>query len=551
VSLAGALRSSVFNLEDETLFWLARHPQGLGAGLLDTPPAVLSAAQQERVRFAAGTLADLRKIKDRTPVAQLIQEAMERTGYDAVLLAEFLGERKLANLRKLVDQARGFDRSGIFSLADFITQLSQFVARQPDEPLAATSPESADVVRLMTVHQSKGLEFPVVVVPDLDRRTRGSGAPAAFTPELGPLVKTPSGASGYDLYAAVEKIEEHAELMRLLYVATTRAADYLILSSGVSELGSARGPWTDLLSRRFDLVSGELRVPLPPGYPRPRVKVTTSEPPLRDATTKGRRSRDLDRLADKAAALAEKGAGRTPPHTGPVAPDLLAQRQYSFSRLTGQLYDTSVTAETEEMPPGPAQLDPRGLGTLVHAALAEIHFKAPQDVGALVRRLAPRHLPKATAPDLDEPVEMIRRFLDSSRAGQIASADRAHQELEFLIVWPPSDAPPQTSPRYLQGFIDCLYRDPSGDWHVVDYKTNRVSRATLQAAAAPYEMQMHVYALAVERIFGREPKSLVLHFLRPGLEHHFPWDAAARKRVVERIDRCIASCQSAGRATAG
>ena len=62
------------------------------------------------------------QMKDRLPVARLIQEAMARTGYDAVLLAEFLGERKLANLQKLVEQARSFDRAGIFTLADFIAR---------------------------------------------------------------------------------------------------------------------------------------------------------------------------------------------------------------------------------------------------------------------------------------------------------------------------------------------------------------------------------------------------------------------------------------------
>ena len=116
-------------------------------------------------------------MKNRVPVAQLIRLALDRTAYDAILLTEFLGERKLANLYKLIEQARSFDESGVFSLADFITQLSEFVVRQPKEPLAATQAESMDVVRLMSIHQSKGLEFPVVFVPDLDRRL-GSQPPA-------------------------------------------------------------------------------------------------------------------------------------------------------------------------------------------------------------------------------------------------------------------------------------------------------------------------------------------------------------------------------------
>ena len=115
-----------------------------------------------------------------------------------LLLAEFLGERKLANLHKLIEQARSFDRAGIFTLSDFITQLSEFVARQPDEPLAATHPESTDVVKLMSIHQSKGLEFPVVVVPDVGRprRARGLGRGLhAATGADGSRTPTPPAAS--------------------------------------------------------------------------------------------------------------------------------------------------------------------------------------------------------------------------------------------------------------------------------------------------------------------------------------------------------------------
>ncbi len=196
VAIAGVLRSPMFNIRDETLYFLAQHERGLSGGLwsmLESSGyapgarclADISTDELARVRFAAETLAELRSEKDRVPIAELMHKALERTGYDAMLLAEFLGERKLANLHKLIEQARQFDATGIFTLADFIVQLSQFVARQPDEPLAATQPESINAVRLMSIHQSKGLEFPVVVVLDLDRRHRPAGEGVAFTPRAG------------------------------------------------------------------------------------------------------------------------------------------------------------------------------------------------------------------------------------------------------------------------------------------------------------------------------------------------------------------------------
>ena len=151
-----------------------------------------------------------------------------------------------------------------------------------------------------------------------------------------------------------------------------------------------------------------------------------------------------------------------------------------------------------------------------------------------------------TGRDLDEPAAMVERFLASPRAAEIASASEAYRELEFLLVWPPDGHKAATGGRahepdgrYLQGFIDCLYCDAAGQWRIVDYKTNHVTADTMAAKAEEYELQMFVYALAAERILKRPPVELTLCFLRPGLEYGFTWDAAARQRVVELVDRAL------------
>jgi ATP-dependent helicase/nuclease subunit A len=542
VSLAGVLRSPLFGLEDETLFWLSRHEEGLRVGLFAEPlPPQLGPPQHDRAALAAATLRALWAMKDRVPIAGLIQEALERTGYDALLLAEFLGERKLANLQKLVDQARRFDQSGLFTLADFITQLSEFVARQPDEPLAATHPESTDVVRLMTIHQAKGLEFPVVVVADVDRPVRGPTASVAFTRRLGPMVKIPDVPSGFDLYQLAESTEEQAELLRLLYVAATRAADYLILSSGVEQIGAGKGPWTELIYRRFDPATGKLLAPLPPGYGEPAIRVTATEPEVAAAAIHGGPGRDLAKLVETATQMAGRGEGRLPRYLAAVPADTTARRQHSFSRLSGVLHarrpagEVAAAGDVLAVDDGPpARIDPLGLGTLVHAVMAQITPGRALDVAAAVRRLAARHTPDAPP---EEAIDMIQRFLDSPRAAALAAARQVHAELEFLLAWPPGARSPDS--HYLRGFLDCLYEDAAGHWHVLDYKTNRATAATLAGTAAPYQMQMLLYALAVEQILGHGPASMVLCFLRPGLEYEFAWNAAARKQAVELVDRAI------------
>jgi ATP-dependent helicase/nuclease subunit A len=557
ISLLGVLRSPFFNLFDETIFWLARVPDGLNSGLYsDTLPAQISKDQIPRVKFAAKTLRELRAMKDRVPIALLIGEAIDRTGYDAVLLAEFLGERKLANLYKIVEQARSFDQSGMSVLSDFITQLSEFVATQPDEPLAATQSETMNVVRLMTIHQAKGLEFPVVVVPDMARPHRGPTARVAFTSELGPMVKDDETAVGHHLYSQVEKEEAKDEIARLLYVAATRAADYLILSSGVDKSAKTKGTWMELLGRRFDLQTGKsLQNEL-------QVKVTTTKPPVQSEPSDSAGRPNLIKLLEQAGKKAKKGEGRLPNYLAPIAPDQAAQRQYSFSRLSGALHGDCPYFRASENGTVPLSLfdmeeftepsvDPLGLGTLVHAVMEEIDFTSPGDFEAIIRRHAATiaggqtfmsagsesNLPLTSEIDLTAAIDMIGRFIKSPRAAQIAAAAEIHRELEFLLAWPPDS--PQPGGRYLQGFIDCLYRDQAGGWHIIDYKTNNITAKQLKQEAAKYEMQMLLYALAAEKILKSPPVELTLCFLRPGLEYQFSWNEKTKRRVIDMVNEAL------------
>src|SRR5262249_48037532 len=134
-----------------------------------------------------------RPLKDRLQIARLLGEILADSGYDAALQVEFLGDRKLANLWKLVELARTFDRSGLFGLADFIARLGDLVENQPREEQAATQPENADVVRLMSIHQAKGLESPVVVLPDLAAAVGGAPLPVAhWDARLGCAVRPPT-----------------------------------------------------------------------------------------------------------------------------------------------------------------------------------------------------------------------------------------------------------------------------------------------------------------------------------------------------------------------
>lgn len=559
VSMAGVLRSPFFGLTDETLFWLsqsdANHQRGdLYAGLFaDSLADEIDAEQQRQVRFAAETLRYLAEQKDRMPVAELVGEAIARTGYDAVLLTEFMGERKLANLHKLMQMARNFDRVNSFGLPEFITQITEFVTRDPKEAPAATQAEDANVVRLMTIHQAKGLEFPVVVIADTNRMDKASTENVTFHSDLGVLLNLAKehprqpAVSGLDLFKKWDSVAEKQERDRLLYVAATRAADYLVLSSSIADVDKPESTWLKRLGNRFDLNTGELREELPPEYATPQIRVTMEPPELQRSAAKADSRRQLKSLLEETQKQIKEGTAELPPEARILPPRDDDRREYSFSRLKGQFVASaeeaagidSLSAESGSVQRA-GQSDGARLGTLVHDVLAE------GPTAAQVSDAVGRHADDLAIPAdslRDEAVELATRFLDSDAAKRIAGAADIHREIEFLLAWPPekqggngaADAP------RLRGFIDCLYQDSQGSWHIVDYKTNHTTAEGVEEVAAQYEMQMLLYGLAVEVSLGIAPASLTLCFLRPGVKVEVSYDDDAKLRLRTFIGQAIAA----------
>jgi len=134
--------------------------------------------------LAAETLRDLRAVKDRLPVARLIQEAMAPDGYDAMLLA-VSRRAETRESAKLVERARSFDRAGIFHAGRFIAQLFGVCRPAARRGLGR---HSAGVERRRKVDVDpsvEGVGVSVVVVPDVGRPRRVAGPPIGFSPELG------------------------------------------------------------------------------------------------------------------------------------------------------------------------------------------------------------------------------------------------------------------------------------------------------------------------------------------------------------------------------
>ena len=379
---------------------------------------------------------------ERLPVEVLLERALEATGYDLAVLARAGGERRLANLRKLMRLAREYERAEGRDLRGFLAYAATrdlAAAREGEAPLES---EGLDAVRLMTIHRAKGLEFPVVCVADLGRQGGGRhGAAAARRRRLGrpaarrrPAAAAPLPALAYERLARRGPEGEDAEERRLFYVAMTRACDRLILSGTADPEKQAAprpgGPPLDwiapaLLGGRGR--AGEARAGRAPG------RSTAARPASSPASSRRSRSpptrsppRPLGQPRHRAARQAE-GRSPRPPPAGPRRSGLsytalgqYAKCPYRFYLQRSLRLPSVDAAVRRPMPPAadaPA-LDARVRGVIAHRLLEDLDFARPAPPAPdAVRAIAA----ESGAELSDEQVEDIRAIVAAFGASPLCA----------------------------------------------------------------------------------------------------------------------------------
>jgi ATP-dependent helicase/nuclease subunit A len=429
VAMAGALRSPFFSLSDDALYWIATASKGrphVGLDRCDGPFLdALPEADRPRAVRARTLFEDWRAVKDRLPIASLVERILDDSGYEGALLGESLGDRKRANARKLVRMARSFDEPGGFTLADFVSRLRADLREATKETQAATTDEEGAIVRLMSIHQAKGLEFPIVVIPDLDRKRPPQKGRVAFDPELGPLVnavvdseaaeddgsEAGSGQSlGWTVYRHRERRADDEEALRLFYVATTRARDSLVISSATDPRATATSPARSLLARRFDLETGRCLATLPEGWAAPSIRVIAEEKPGADrpGTASRRRSPRLREVADLIRLEApEAEMSQVPKHPSPRFIDL---------------------DPADEPAVGPARVD-----RLVRSILADPRSFEPARIADIAARAARLQAPVPNDRVIEEARRRVETWNRARLAGEVARSATVHRAWNWLL----------------------------------------------------------------------------------------------------------------------
>jgi ATP-dependent exoDNAse (exonuclease V) beta subunit len=279
LALAAVLRSPLCGISDNTLLALRLGPK-VGETVPGQPPQARKHARplfkavrgQRDIDFindderaaldrAAEFLKQLIERRNRYPIGDLLRYAVGQSGYTAVIAATFDGAQRLANVEKLYNLAERFERSGAHLIRDFVKYVHDFEAIGSRESEGQLD-DSANAVKLMTIHQAKGLEFPVVIVPDLHRLKPSWEGYFLLDRHRGLTLKVPNGrgqmVAGRTFTVFNERAQwrENFESMRLLYVAATRAQDRLILSGVTKEASRlARGDdsWLQLIWQALEL----------------------------------------------------------------------------------------------------------------------------------------------------------------------------------------------------------------------------------------------------------------------------------------------------------
>ncbi|MFQ5808325.1 MAG: UvrD-helicase domain-containing protein, partial [Armatimonadota bacterium] len=416
VAVVGALRSPLFALSDETLYWLCRDGQPYAAlQRLATEPddgqfEAIGPEERDKAARAAEILGELREVKDRLSISQLLTRAVEETGFLGALLAQFNGEQMASNVRKIIDLAAAFERGGLFSLHEFIGYLHDLIVTEQREGEAPVHGEEENVVKLLTIHKAKGLQWPIVVVPDLARGYQRADGDCLWHEPVGLIVKGEDAegrrkwpAVGESARALDDKMEQ-AERRRLLYVACTRARDHLILSSPwqTTKGGQAKGgPWLQWVAEALAIDADTPDGPLAAANGNGWTGVLQSVRPNDIRAARARRRKQA--LAARHAA--ELKAGQPLPggpradefgdRTRPLPPGQAAQQRFTVTQLATYLacpreyelrYVRDLPEYYEPLPDahGPL-LSPLERGTVAHRCLQRIGREREEDVDRAVR----------------------------------------------------------------------------------------------------------------------------------------------------------------------
>ena len=551
ISMAAVLCSPLVGITDGAMLRLKENAANVADGLLSDTNQ--EPGDQSRLEKFRRQLEKFRQTRDDVSPNLLLSRIIAETGYETCLWSQPTGGHQVANIRKFSELLRRVSQKSGLSFDQIVARVEELRVTESPEAEAAVHDESADAVHVMTLHAAKGLEFPIAFLSALNRRSRGMTDDAGYhaTRGIGAKWKDPlTGEPAYDpVFAAIRSDvmrREAEEANRLFYVAMTRAEEHLVLSASCGQRIQATN-WARLIRdklrldfKQIDNVPqerqvGGLRFRLLQTDQPPEVSAISREPGEQEAANWLNPLDPPEDQSDSAAAVTS------------IALFAQCPRRYYLSRYLG--FGRTVEAATVEQEAGlegPEAGRRQEMGPVPSPDAPSpdreggvSRFDAPHPTAATLPSLVAARPCQATElgrrvhailagsqpPDAADTkvMELVRGFQESE-LGKRVPAD-AHHEQNLLFA---------LDGHLLRGQVD-LWFDEGGKRVLVDYKTDQVKSGDVTEHAREYELQLQLYARAIEQATGRRPDRAVLYFLRPNVAVDVDAGADAIKTATDRV----------------
>lgn len=521
-ALVGFLRSPLAGLSDECLMRLALMPGGLAAAF-HSNELPEKTDEQEALMCARETFKKFFAIRHESP-ANVLRLLLEHTKIEAVLLGMHLGLQRAANVRKVVQLADNFCKSQPATLFEFVQYLADATFRELQEGESTLQAKGAGAVTLMTIHKVKGLEFPIVFIPEMfvsniKRSRERIFYHSTFGIAAKPINEEEEKHPGV-ICEAFKRMHYHNELMesaRILYVAMTRAKDYLILCSRPDAHPSS---WASQINQCYvpkeandgTIVSGK------------------------DWAVQIRRTIGTVAYTKRTKRMAE-----VPEHEYicraiyPIDTSLPQSSVISVSELLSRMVKTEDEIEDDVLKVQEERLlSPDSVyhfpkrqyaverGILLHRFFELWDFMDDHlpNVHAIVRELQWEWSPiEGVKNDLDQ---TIQKFKNSSLWPLCTSAHEIMREVPFIL---------KLDQFLIYGVIDALLDNRI----IVDYKTGSRN----DSRELRYTWQLLIYAAALKSITGQCPQQGILCYLDSGEIDTLLIDSVAIKNTITKISEFL------------
>lgn len=512
-------------------------------------------------------------------VAQLIWAIYEETGFFDIIGAIDEGEEAQFNLKVLYEKAYEYEKTGFKGLANFIRYIEREESHEDNMEGVSLVGEEQDVVRIMTFHKSKGLEFPYVFVANLGKEFySGADSAARMHKDYGIGIKSvdidahiKSSNTAYNVINEQNKLEDMGEQLRVLYVALTRAKERLFavasvehkeklekdaitgrLCEKVSSIGIDK--WAAADAKGFsDWICGAACL-----------SPETWKFELHDMSEYGAESVG-DTEAEESAAESEEEIVYNDDEIKRAVDELLSYK-YEYTELSDiparvsvtQLKERSMTVDAltegepddlmgddEEIQHIRMQSKPQFMrkdelaanekGTIYHLIMSELDFKRIRNEGADAvdkecERLVNAGIVRENDMKSVRGENNIKAFFESDIGKRAVNAVKLYREKPFQLAIPVKEYDKEIDEVFnengikkykdetiiLQGIIDLFFEEKDGSVILVDYKTDNVTQSSPQEIRKRYDKQLELYSEAIKKLTGRNVKEKMLYLAKSG-----------------------------------